>query len=85
MFNFFNEIKAKCASLKDKNSYQLVLISNSCLYIEGFVCVSFFSNECIVLKVREGALKIEGQELYIKEMADGTIMIVGNINKVERA
>ncbi|MBQ8844977.1 MAG: YabP/YqfC family sporulation protein [Clostridia bacterium] len=85
MFNFFNEIKSDLKYLKKitLDSYNIINISGSILYIEGHIGITSLSKEIIVFKVKGGRIVVEGENLIISELTDNTIKIVGKIKLVE--
>ena len=81
MFNFFDEIKS---CIKDmKNKYNIVNMSGKLVYIEGQKGLSLLSKEIIVLRIKKGSVKIEGQDLILKELYDECVKISGVIEKIE--
>lgn len=84
MFNFFDEIKQKSTTLKDKIApYQCVMVGNFMLYVEGFTSLISFSTQNVSFKVKGGAITALGSNLSIKDMSPSTITIVGKIAQVE--
>ena len=85
MFNFFNEIKNDIKYLKNitLDSYNIINISNSILYIEGHIGITSLSKENIVFKVKGGRIVVEGENMIISELTDNTMKIVGKIKLVE--
>lgn len=84
MFNFFDEIKNKVG--KDFNfleEYNLVNISGKLLYIEGHKGLTILSSNMISLKLKKGRVVVEGENLFLKEVTENTILIQGNIKKTE--
>lgn len=84
MFNFFDEIKSKAKSLKNKISpYQFVVIGNSLLYAEGFTSIITYTTELVAFKVKGGVVSVGGKQIAIREMTQSTITIEGEISQVE--
>lgn len=85
MFNFFNEIKNGVKNLKDKIApYQLVMIGDNLLYVEGKINLMTLSKETVVFKVDGGVIIVNGKELGLKELTLNTIKICGKICSWER-
>ena len=85
MFNFFSELKNKYGSIINKaNNYQMVMVGDNFLYIEGHLGLMTLSNEIVVFKVKNGVVTIIGEKLKVKDISDKTISIVGNIKSVEK-
>ncbi len=85
MFNFFLELKNKCNNLKDKIvPYQLVMVGDSLLYVEGNVTLMTLSMETIVFKVDNFVITVGGKNLTLKDITPNTITIVGKICSWER-
>ena len=84
MFNFFNELKSKFKEIEGKVApYQIVMLGNFLLYVEGFSSLMTYSDVSIVFKVKGGVITVEGKDLVIKEMSPSTITIKGIISRVE--
>ena len=85
MFNFFSELKNKYVNAVSKiNNYQMVMVGDNFLYIEGHLGLMTLSNEIVVFKVKNGVVTIIGEKLKVKDISDKTISIVGNIKSVEK-
>lgn len=83
MFNFFSEIK-KCLKYKSiSDSYNLINISGTILYVEGHLGLTLISKEKICFKVKNGRVSVEGENLNLVELADDTLKIFGKIKKTE--
>lgn len=84
MFNFFDELKKKTSNdlVVDFN---LVNISGKLLYVEGHLGLTILSQENIVFKVKSGRVVVEGENLYLSELTNNTMLIKGNIIKVEQS
>ncbi len=81
MFNFFVEIKSGLGEIQKK--YNIVNVSGKLVYIEGHKGLSILSKELICLKIKKGNIKIEGQNLILKEIYDECAKITGIIEKIE--
>lgn len=85
MFNFFLELKNKCNNLKDKIvPYQLVMVGDSLLYVEGKITLMTLSMETIVFKVDNLIITVSGKNLTLKDITQNTITIVGKICSWEK-
>ena len=65
-------------------SFRAVLIGESAGYFEMVKSIVSFSNEEIVLALKNGALKIAGKGLYIKKYCLGDVVICGKIKSIEK-
>lgn len=84
MFNFFEGLKKEFFLPKEIfNRYNVVLVSNSFLYVEGHKGLLKLSEENISLKVKEGILIVLGSNLVIKELTINTVAITGKIKSFE--
>lgn len=81
MFNFFNEIKSCVGEIKNK--YNIVNMSGKLVYIEGHKGLSLLSKTVICLRIKKGSIKVEGQNLILKELYDECVKISGIIEKIE--
>lgn len=85
MYDFFDEIALKTGLPFDilNKGFRIINFSNKSIYVEGFTNIVSFENEEIVLKLKKGIIKIQGQNIKIKNMSLETIIIVGDILFVE--
>ena len=83
MFNFFDEIKKKGdkSLLKDFN---LVNVSGKMLYAEGHLGLTIIKENMIAFKIKNGRIVVEGEDLFLGELTDNTLIIKGQIVKVEQ-
>ena len=85
MFNFFSEIKKGVSEIKGKISpYQLVMVGDNLLYVEGKINLMTLSQEVIVFKVDGGVIIVNGKNLGLKELTENTIKIFGKICSWEK-
>jgi len=85
MFNFFTELKNKYGSVLNKvNNYQMVMVGDNFLYVEGHLGLMTLSNDVVVFKIPNGVITVTGEKLKIKDISDKTLSIIGNIRAVER-
>lgn len=84
MFNFFDEIKNKIGKDFDfLSEYNLINISGKLLYIEGHKGLTVLSSTTIAFKLKKGRVVVEGENLFLKELTENTILIQGKIKKTE--
>lgn len=85
MFSFFSDILEKSgleiSSVLD--GFRLINFSNRAVYLEGFLKVVTFENTNISFKMKKGILKINGEDLVIKNLNTNTVLVCGNIGLVE--
>ena len=85
MFNFFNEIKNKIGFKEDLlNDYTLVNIDGKALYAEGHKGIIALSKERVVFRIKRGQIAVEGSGLIMAELQENTLLIQGQIDKIER-
>ena len=86
MFNFFKEIKENLRNVKDLDltGFKIINLSGNFLYIEGHLGLLNLSKENISVKLKHGAICIDGQNLTIEELGENTLKISGKITKVEQ-
>lgn len=82
MFNFFDEIKKKSGI--DFQDFNLVNVSGKLFYVEGHLGLTVISNEMIAFKVKGGRIVVEGENLFLSELTDRTMIIKGKIIKTEQ-
>lgn len=84
MFNFFESLKKEFKLSKEHfGKFNLVLISNNFLYLEGHKGLLKLSEENITFKVKNGVVVILGENLAIKELTQQTAAITGKIVNFE--
>ena len=81
MFNFFNEIKSCVGEIKNK--YNIVNMSGKLVYVEGHKGLALLSKNIICLKIKKGSIKVEGENLSLKELYEECVKISGKIEKIE--
>lgn len=84
MFNFFDEIKDKIGKNHEfLSDYNLINISGDLLYVEGHKGLTVLSTNMIAFKVKKGRVVVDGENLFLKELTENTILIQGKISKME--
>lgn len=85
MYDFFEEIvKMSGLPLDIFNSgFRAINFSNKAVFIEGFVNIVSFESIEIIIKLKRGIVKVQGEDLKIKNMNLETILVVGNITNLE--
>ena len=53
------------------------------MYIEGHKGLLKLSSETISLKLKSGLVEIKGNNMFLKELTENTILIQGKIYKIE--
>ncbi|MBR6663215.1 MAG: hypothetical protein IKL33_00145 [Alphaproteobacteria bacterium] len=85
MFNFFSELKAKFVDVKNKISpYQIVLMGDFLMYVEGNITLMTLAKENIVFKVDKDVVTVLGKNLTIKSLSTNTLAISGEICSWEK-
>ncbi|MBP5651312.1 MAG: YabP/YqfC family sporulation protein [Clostridia bacterium] len=84
MFNYLDELYelSSCKTSDFADKFKLIMLSNNVLYISGFLKVLSYSDELVVLKVKNDEIYIEGKNMDIKSLDKGEIIIKGNVVKI---
>lgn len=84
MFSFFEGLK-KEFKLDNMSfgKFNVVLVSNNFLYIEGHKGLLKLSQENVSFKVKGGAVVVKGSDLKLKELTLKTVAITGKIHSFE--
>ena len=85
MFSFFSDILER-TGLETScvlDGFRLVNFSNKAVYLEGFLKIITFENTNISFKMKKGILKINGEDLIIKDLNSNTVLVCGSIGLVE--
>ena len=85
MYDFFEEIINLSGLPLDifNKGFRVVNLSNRTVFIEGFVNIVSFESTEIIIKLKRGIVKVQGENLKIKNMNLETILIVGSIINLE--
>ena len=84
MFNFFDELKCKFDGKENFfNDYNLINMSGKLLYVEGHKGLTILSSNVVAFKLKNGRVVVSGENLYIKELTNNTILLQGKISKME--
>lgn len=70
--------------LPNNPSFRAVLIGECAGYFENVKSIVSFTNQEIILALKNGALKISGSCLYIKKYCLGDVVICGKIKSLEK-
>lgn len=82
---FIDEIKKDLVDVLPENPcFKAVLFGESVGYFEFVSGIKSYSGTEIVVFVKRGELKICGENLYIKKLCEGDLVVVGKIKAVER-
>lgn len=85
MFNFFSELKERFVNIKNKIApYQLVMMGDGLLYVEGNITLMTLGQENIVFKVDGGVIIVTGKNLSLKNLTTTTLAISGKIVSWEK-
>ena len=85
MFNFLDELYevAGCKPSELKDSYKLIMLSNSVVYVSNYIKILSFTDQIVVLKVKGNELNIEGENLTIKSLCSNEIIVKGRVASVQ--
>ncbi len=65
------------------DSYRYYNLGGKAVYVENFKRINTFSSSEIILKLKQGMIKIFGENLYIKELNKNSLLVWGIIKGVE--
>ncbi|MDD4211273.1 MAG: YabP/YqfC family sporulation protein [Clostridia bacterium] len=85
MFNFLGEINdsLELPLTSVFSRYKYVNLAGKMIYVQGYKDILNFDEQEVVLKIKEGELKIVGKNLNIKELNLNSIVIEGIIILIE--
>lgn len=84
MFNFFDDLKKEFKFQPNAlMAFNLVMVSNSLIYLEGHKGLLKLSDDNVCVRVKKGVVCVLGKNLKIAEMTQKTIAISGEISKIE--
>lgn len=86
MFNLINEISDMSGLPINEavGAYKYVNIGGRTVYVQNYKDVLSFNEEEIILKLKDGELKIIGENLNIKDLNLNSIVISGVISLIEK-
>ncbi len=65
-------------------TFRAVLFGESAVYFENVKSMVSYSQNEIILAVKDGGVKIYGNKLYVKKYCGGDLIICGKIKGIER-
>lgn len=85
MFSFFEEIAKLSGMSYDvfNNNFKIINFGNKVIFIQQYKNIITFENVEITIKLKHGIVKVLGENLKIKNMNEGSIIISGNIKSLE--
>ena len=78
MFDFFYELFGEAK----RGNYRYQVDSGKQIAIEGYKNVLKIDDKCVVIKLFDGELTLQGEKLKVKELSKNTIIITGKIISV---
>ena len=63
--------------------FRVINLSNKAVYIEGFTGLIDVDSSEIGIKLKKGIIKLNGDNLKIKNMNTETLLVVGDIRQIE--
>ncbi len=85
MFSFLDEISTLSGLPFDiiNKGFRVINLSNRAVYVEGFTGLIDVDSQEIGIKLKKGILKLNGDNLKIKNMNLETILVTGDIRMIE--
>jgi len=65
-------------------TFRALLFGGVAVYVEGVKQMLSFTNEEIIVSVKDCSLKIEGEKLYVKKYCSGDLVVCGKISGLIR-
>lgn len=86
MFSFLQEINdfLELPMTSTVTGYKYVNLGGKLLYVQGYKDILSFSETEVILKLKQGELKVKGKNLNIKELNLNSIVIEGKIVLIEQ-
>lgn len=78
---YLDEISRKAAKFKYA-PYKVILSSNKFAFVEGQLGIILCNDKTIKMKVKGGILSILGNNLSVKDLDKGEILVQGDINNI---
>ena len=80
--SFFCDVFKDCDAVSVDKKIRIFVVFGEKVFVVGKVKVAHLSSEKIVLKNTDSAVIIHGDNLYIKTMSKGEILICGDVKNV---
>ena len=80
---FIEEITG-CFDAELSPAFRVVMFGEKAAYLEGVKAIKSYSAEKIEITVKNGELKITGEELFVKKYCAGDMAICGKIKRLEK-
>lgn len=83
---FIDNIKScfSAAEIPAEPNFRAVIFGENAIYLENIKSIASYNGEEIILSIKNGGLKIQGKELYIKKYCMGDMVICGKIKGIEK-
>jgi sporulation protein YqfC len=81
--SIINEVFSSLDINNISDNYRYYNLGGKAVYVENFKKITTFSSSEIVLKLKLGFIKIFGDNLFIKELNNGSMLVEGTIKGVE--
>lgn len=84
MQNYIKEIMDICGLPFDEvtHLHRVLQVGSQIVYVSNYKKIISYGSQCITLKLSKGIIKIEGDDLIIKQMDKGEIIIYGKISAI---
>lgn len=81
MVNFLEEIVNICGLPYNElnNCHKIIQVGNKILYISNFIRIVDYSDKRLVLKVKKDLIEVVGQNLEIRLLNKGEVIVTGDI------
>ena len=85
MFGFLEEISTLSGLPLDivNKGFRVINLSNRAVYVEGFTGLIDVERHEIGIKLKKGIIKLNGENLSIKNINLDTLLVVGDIRSIE--
>ncbi len=85
MFFLFDEISKMSGLPMDmiNKGFRMINFSNRAVYIEGYTALIDAEPNEIGVKLKKGIIKLNGDDLKIKNMNLDTLLVTGDIKQIE--
>lgn len=85
MYSFLEEISNMSGLPLNliNDGFRVINLSNRAVYVEGFKSLIDVDSSEIGIKLKKGIIKLNGDNLRIKNMNLQTLLVVGDIRQIE--
>ncbi len=80
--NLINEINEFFRNTLGDSPFKVTMFGSNAIYIEGAKTIKYYTKQEIFIILKNGGIKIIGEDLFIKKYCLGDVAICGKIQQI---